>query len=150
MSTFSWKASSKLATRERKRAKRQAAMAAEARAKQAKRSHQPKPPAQPDRYKAFYRSAEWKYLRYEALKAHGRRCGCCGATPEDGIRLNVDHVKPIRHYWDLRLQMSNLQVLCADCNIGKGARHQDDYREAANDQAAGPMDGISLARWHGL
>lgn len=77
----------------------------------------------------FYQSREWRLMRYEALRLHGGRCQCCGASPEDGRTvLNVDHVKPLRVFWELRLEISNLQVLCGPCNEGKGARHADDWR----------------------
>ena len=72
----------------------------------------------------FYSSWEWKRLRYDFLKQKDRRCGCCGSTPADGARMVVDHVKPIRHFWHLRLDASNLQILCNDCNMGKGSRDQ--------------------------
>ncbi len=76
----------------------------------------------------FYASREWKLMRYEALRSHGGQCQCCGASPAHGKRLNVDHIKPLRVFWDLRLDLNNLQVLCEDCNEGKGARHADDWR----------------------
>jgi hypothetical protein len=81
----------------------------------------------------FYASKEWKLMRYEALRLHGGRCQCCGASPAEGKRLNVDHVKPLRVFWELRLEISNLQVLCEDCNVGKGARHADDWRPDVTD-----------------
>lgn len=86
-------------------------------------------PADDSRLAAFYASKEWRLIRYEALRLHGGRCQCCGASPEDGATvLNVDHIKPLRVFWDLRLELSNLQVLCNPCNEGKGARHADDWR----------------------
>ena len=81
-----------------------------------------------ERLKAFYSSPEWRAIRYEALRLHGGRCQCCGASPADGIRLNVDHIHAIRVFWEMRLDIRNLQVLCEDCNQGKGARHADDWR----------------------
>lgn len=84
------------------------------------------------RLQAFYHTEEWRLMRYEALKRDGARCGCCGRTPrEHGIVVNVDHIKPLRVFWDLRLELANLQVLCGDCNEGKGARHADDWRANA-------------------
>lgn len=78
----------------------------------------------------FYQSAEWRLMRYEALRLHGAACQCCGRSPRlHGVVLNVDHIKPLRVFWDLRLELSNLQVLCGDCNVGKGARHDDDWRK---------------------
>jgi hypothetical protein len=79
----------------------------------------------------FYHSWEWKRVRYDFLKGRQRRCECCGATPEHGVRIVVDHIKPIRHYWDLRLDPANLQLLCDDCNMGKGSRDETDWRPSA-------------------
>lgn len=78
---------------------------------------------------AFYSSSVWRELRYMALKNHGASCQCCGATPRDGAVLHVDHVEPIYKRPDLKLQLSNLQILCADCNVGKGAWDNTDWRE---------------------
>ena len=75
----------------------------------------------------FYDSWEWKRLRYDFLKDKQRRCQCCGATPESGVRIVVDHIKPIRHYWHLRLDSANLQILCDDCNMGKGSRDETNW-----------------------
>jgi 5-methylcytosine-specific restriction endonuclease McrA len=82
--------------------------------------------------KDFYLSWEWKRLRYQALKLHGRRCQCCGWAPGDSDgHLVVDHIKPRRHYPELELDLSNLQVLCNDCNMGKGSAYEDDFRTVA-------------------
>lgn len=78
--------------------------------------------------RAFYRSPEWKRLRYAALARQGRRCLCCGATPAHGARIVVDHIKPIRAHPHLRLKLSNLQTLCEPCNTGKGSRDHTDFR----------------------
>lgn len=79
----------------------------------------------------FYDSWEWKRLSYDVKKRDGRKCKCCGRTPEDGARIITDHIKPLRFYWDLRLDPKNLQVLCDDCNRGKGSRDQTDWRSPA-------------------
>ncbi|MER9355517.1 HNH endonuclease [Mesorhizobium sp. M0514] len=83
----------------------------------------------------FYASWEWRTLRMEVLKEQGRKCGCCGAGPKDmdvsghAVRIVVDHIKPISKFWHLRLDRSNLQVLCDECNQGKGAWDTTDWRE---------------------
>lgn len=77
----------------------------------------------------FYSSWAWKDLRYKAIKLHGRKCQCCGWTPSDGNgRIVVDHIKPRRKYPKLELELSNLQVLCNDCNMGKSNKYHDDFR----------------------
>lgn len=76
----------------------------------------------------FYASWEWKRARYEALKRYGARCMLCGAKAEDGARICVDHIKPRSKYPLLQLDVNNLQVLCNDCNMGKGAWDETDWR----------------------
>lgn len=75
----------------------------------------------------FFKSREWRQLRYDVLKLHGRKCQCCGATPETAV-LHVDHIKPRSKYPELQLSIDNLQVLCEDCNFGKSNLHEDDFR----------------------
>ena len=82
------------------------------------------------RIKLFYESLAWRRLRYKTLKKHGRRCQCCGAEPDDGVRINVDHILPIKKFWHLRLDPDNLQVLCGECNHGKGNVFTDDWRRS--------------------
>lgn len=68
----------------------------------------------------FLKSFEWRQLRLRAFEKYGRICQCCGATPGNGVVLNVDHVKSRRRFPALALDISNLQVLCEECNHGKG------------------------------
>lgn len=63
------------------------------------------------------RNINWR-LRALVLMRDGARCRLCGATPKDGVRLHVDHVKPWSKGGETALE--NLQVLCNVCNIGKG------------------------------
>jgi 5-methylcytosine-specific restriction endonuclease McrA len=65
----------------------------------------------------------------EALKKYGTRCQCCGATPADGVKMNVDHIKPRKLFPQLALDISNLQVLCEVCNHGKGNWDMTDWRQ---------------------
>jgi HNH endonuclease len=76
--------------------------------------------------------SRWEELRYRALKLHGTRCQCCGATPGDGRALHVDHIKPRSRFPELEWTLSNLQILCEDCNLGKGAWDQTDWRREAS------------------
>jgi hypothetical protein len=77
----------------------------------------------------FLLTYEWRRLRMEVIKERGARCECCGATPRDGIRINVDHIRPRRLHPALALDKANLQVLCEACNHGKGNWDQTDWRE---------------------
>jgi hypothetical protein len=79
----------------------------------------------------FLGTYEWKRVRMEALKRYGTKCQCCGAGPEIGAVINVDHIKPRRLFPDLALDIENLQVLCSSCNHGKGNWDQTDWRPNA-------------------
>ena len=81
---------------------------------------------------SFLESFEWRRVRMIVLKRDGARCVCCGATPADGARMNVDHIKPRRFFPQLALDPANLQVLCHDCNHGKGNWDMTDWREKKN------------------
>lgn len=83
--------------------------------------------------KAFYASWEWKRLSYDVKLERGRTCECCGAKAPN-VTIHTDHVKPIRKHWHLRLDKTNLQVLCEDCNMGKGSRDETDFRAMNADQ----------------
>ena len=101
-------------------------------------AHKAKPVESGSRKKSsntFYASWEWKQARYEAMMLHGRQCMLCGFTPTPGCkeRLVVDHIKPRSKFPDLALSLSNLQILCNSCNMGKSNRHTHDFR----------------AEWHG-
>jgi hypothetical protein len=91
----------------------------------------PKGYAVDPRSDAFLETYEWRRIRMVAIKRDGARCGCCGATPADGIKINVDHIKPRRLFPELALDVNNLQVLCHDCNHGKGNWDQTDWRNPA-------------------
>lgn len=106
---------------------------------------------------AFYKSWEWRTLRMEVIKEHGRACQCCGAAPGmrdaagDPVRICVDHIKPLSKFWELRLDRSNLQILCDECNQGKGNWDQTDFRKPdAPDEWIIEDDGIDEALIHQL
>ena len=63
-------------------------------------------------------------LRYQILQRDGFRCQICGRSQEDGVILHIDHIKPVSKGG--KTEPSNLRVLCADCNLGKG----DSYNPA--------------------
>lgn len=105
---------------------------AEARAKALLRPVKPKAAPQPTiRFEAtpeFLQGFEWRKLRMVVLTKRGARCECCGSTPADDIRINVDHIKPRKLFPELALVESNLQILCDVCNHGKGNWDQTDWR----------------------
>lgn len=76
----------------------------------------------------FFDTQVWKRVRYLALAKYGNKCQCCGHGPQTGAVLHVDHVKPRSKYPKLALSQDNLQVLCADCNLGKSNVDETDWR----------------------
>ena len=82
----------------------------------------------------FLSTYEWRRVRMEAIKKHGARCQCCGATPATGAVINVDHIKPRKLFPQLALSVDNLQVLCHECNHGKGNWDMTDWREKGVDE----------------
>lgn len=78
----------------------------------------------------FYNSPAWRRLRYSVLRDANGLCQCCGAGPTRGKPLHVDHIKPRSRFPELEMEASNLQVLCADCNLGKGATDTIDWRQS--------------------
>lgn len=69
----------------------------------------------------FYITREWRTLRWEVLSTSDGSCVMCGATRKSsGQSMHVDHIHPRSTHPHLELSKSNLQILCADCNIGKG------------------------------
>ena len=61
-------------------------------------------------------------LRYSILERDGFKCVICGRSPLQGddIKLEVDHIKPI--FKGGLTEPDNLQVLCVECNRGKGVK----------------------------
>jgi hypothetical protein len=94
---------------------------------------------------AFLSSFEWKATRMMALKKYGPVCQCCGASPATGAVMHVDHIKPRKIFPNLALDVDNLQVLCGDCNAGKGNWDMTDWRPAED-----PPELIRLVRDIGL
>lgn len=90
----------------------------------------PKPPERHDGKKKnkkevdFYKSWDWKKLRYETLKKYGAMCMLCGSD----YRIVVDHIKPRSRFPELELDPDNMQVLCNECNMGKGNKDYTDFR----------------------
>ncbi len=76
----------------------------------------------------FYESREWLAARYEALKGSAGHCSCCGARASKDNPLHVDHIKPRSKFPALALVLSNLQILCKSCNLGKSNTDDTDWR----------------------
>lgn len=76
----------------------------------------------------FYKSAKWRRVRADALHRWGKAPCCCCNNPFNGKQKHVDHIMPRSKYPHLALKVSNLQVMCDDCNLGKGNRWEVDWR----------------------
>jgi hypothetical protein len=87
----------------------------------------------------FYRSYRWRKLRVDVLEANRMRygmlaCECCGMI--DAEPFHVDHIYPRSTHPELALDPDNLQVLCDDCNIGKGTDYTTNWRGGAEPMPA--------------
>ena len=127
----------RLAKRERRRAR-----------KEQKRQQSTQPATRPGKQRhakrsSVYKTEAWKRLRYEVLTEQKSTCQLCGATPLDGVRMNVDHIYPLNSHPHLALVKSNLRVLCSSCNWGKGGRNPDDY-EGTMRQIPSSKNGLFL------
>lgn len=69
----------------------------------------------------YQRSLMTADLRYRIMKRDGFRCVLCGRSADDGVKLHVDHIKPVSKGG--KTEMSNLRTLCEDCNLGKSAKY---------------------------
>lgn len=78
----------------------------------------PEPPAKPSgkSTRRTPRNINWR-LRAMVLMKDGATCKLCGATPQDGAKLHVDHITPWAEGGETIFE--NLQILCEMCNIGK-------------------------------
>lgn len=63
------------------------------------------------------RNVNWR-LRAQVLMRDDAKCRLCGSTPKDGAKLQVDHIVPWSRGGETVL--TNLQILCERCNMGKG------------------------------
>ena len=73
-------------------------------------------PPQPTSSRRTSRNVNWR-LRAQVLLRDGATCRMCGARPEHGVRLHVDHIQPWAKGGETILE--NLQILCERCNVGK-------------------------------
>jgi hypothetical protein len=83
-----------------------------------------------EKTKELYSSPEWRKLRVKIIEDQNGECQMCGRSHrKHGITIHVDHIIPLSVDWSKRLDESNLQLLCEDCNLGKGNRYATDWRE---------------------
>ena len=70
---------------------------------------------------AYQRSRMTPGLRYEVLKRDHFRCRLCGRTADDGVKLHVDHIRPVSKGG--KTELDNLRTLCDECNLGKSDKY---------------------------
>ncbi len=74
--------------------------------------------------KEYQRGLMTDSLRYDILKRDGFKCVICGRTASDGVKLHVDHIKPIARGG--KTIANNLRTLCDQCNQGKSDKWDED------------------------
>ena len=84
------------------------------------------------------RTKRWAVLRQQIIERDGWACRCCGKR---ALRLEVDHVKPVRLRPDLAFDPRNLQSLCGPCHTRKtriecGHKEKSPERKAWADAVA--------------
>lgn len=60
----------------------------------------------------FYKSKEWELVRQQVLIRDKGLCQDCLDEQRITTADVVDHIKPLRLFWHLRLTLSNLRPLC--------------------------------------
>ncbi|MGQ8823670.1 HNH endonuclease [Bacillus sp. NA_146.1] len=85
-----------------------------------------------DRLMKFYKSKEWKALRLIAIRRAKNECEHCKqkgkVTTRDTVdergrkmKMDVNHIKPVKTHPHLALDLNNLEYLCVRChNIADG------------------------------
>jgi 5-methylcytosine-specific restriction endonuclease McrA len=87
----------------------------------------------------FFYQRDWKWKRRQRrfLQIWSEQCpSVCMRNPQHKVSIDpwtirVDHIRPIRYYWENRYDLDNLQVLCEACNDAKGSLDMTDYRPQA-------------------
>lgn len=70
----------------------------------------------------LYGSKAWKILRARCLKRDDYRCVNCGCDVKAKGTNRVDHVKSVKQFPELALDLNNLRTLCVPCD---NARHSE-------------------------
>ncbi|WP_167622076.1 HNH endonuclease [Paracoccus sp. AK26] len=68
-----------------------------------------------DTWRAWYKTAEWRAIRWEALVSAYFTCVRCGLV-YDSANLVGDHKRPHRGNRELFFDRTNVQCMCADCH----------------------------------
>lgn len=72
-------------------------------------------------------------LRHQIMERDGYTCQMCGRYMPDGTGIHIDHIIPVSKGG--KTVPGNLQVLCAKCNLSKGARILPELSEESAKQS---------------
>lgn len=75
-----------------------------------------------DKYMEFYHSKEWRNKRKQVLLRDKYLCQSClrkgYVNPvKKGQRFYVHHIIELKDDWEKRLDMNNLETVCAECHL---------------------------------
>lgn len=83
-----------------------------------------------DKYMEFYHSKEWRSKRKQVLLRDKYLCQSClrkgYVNPvKKGQRFYVHHIIELKDDWNKRLDMNNLETVCAECHLEshRGRKH---------------------------
>jgi len=90
------------------------------------------------RNKDFYKTKEWVQFRARMIKTFEPICSLCHKDVY-GSDITLDHIMPASKYPELRLEPTNMRVLCRSCN----GRKKDHIETRSNFFNARYMSGYS-------
>ena len=67
--------------------------------------------------KAARQTRDYRIWRKKVFAKCGEFCNWCKKTREDGAVLEVDHIKPISKFPELKTDVNNGRVLCRTCHM---------------------------------
>lgn len=77
----------------------------------------------------FYNGYEWRKKREQIKKRDGGLCQECLRSGRTATGRVVDHIKPIKDNYELRLDDSNLETLCDVCHNKKTAKENKERKD---------------------
>lgn len=64
----------------------------------------------------FYKTKEWRIMRSRARKRDHNECQACKRLGEHSPMDMVHHIKVVKDYPELALELNNLESLCNSCH----------------------------------
>lgn len=77
-------------------------------------------------YSNLENSRHWQFLK-DLLIQQEYKCKYCKISIALGDNANVDHIKPIAKYPELKCDIANIQWLCQYCNRAKNDMTEDEF-----------------------